>query len=98
MNHGKVRAMEQPEPITIDEFSVWTAENIVSVTVADEDGGSHTEYEFDLTQYGKDEYIHGMIDQNASLEGQLTDAQLALCELYEMIASTETAELLEGDE
>ena len=96
-NHGRVRATQKPEVITIDDYSVWVAKNIVSVTVADE-AGDHTEWEYDLTQYGKDEYIRGMIDQNASLDEQLTDAQIALCELYEMIASAETAELLEGDE
>ena len=78
LNHGKVRAGERPENIKIDEFSVWVAENITEVTVPSEDGQTHTEYEFDLKQYDKDEYIH-------SMDEQLTDAQLALCDLYEMI-------------
>ena len=77
LNHGKVRAAEAPESLVIDEYSVWIAENITEVTVTDEQG-THTEYEFDLKQYDKDEYIHAMDDQ-------LTDAQLALCELYEII-------------
>lgn len=78
MNHGKVRAAEAPENIVIDDYSVWIAENVHEVTVPDEDGQTRTEYEFDLKQYGKDEYIHQM-------DEQLTDAQLALCELYEII-------------
>ena len=78
LNHGRVRAGERPENIKIDEFSVWVSENITEVTVLGEDGQSHTEYEFDLKQYDKDEYIH-------SMDEQLTDAQLALCDLYEMI-------------
>lgn len=77
VNLGKVRAAEAPENMVIDEYSVWIAENITEVTVTDEQG-THTEYEFDLKQYDKDEYIHAMDDQ-------LTDAQLALCELYEII-------------
>ena len=77
VNLGKVRAAEAPENMVIDEFSVWIAENITEVTVTDEHG-TRTEYEFDLKQYDKDEYIHAMDDQ-------LTDAQLALCELYEII-------------
>lgn len=77
VNLGKVRAAEAPESLVIDEYSVWIAENITEVTVTDEQG-THTEYEFDLKQYDKDEYIHAMDDQ-------LTDAQLALCELYEII-------------
>lgn len=94
LNHGKVRATEQPEPITIDEYSVWVAEHITPVTVADENGGNHTEYEFDLFQYEKDEYIHGMIDKNASLEAALDDTMLALCDVYEMIVPSE----MEGGE
>lgn len=78
VNHGKVRAAEAPENIVIDDYSVWIAENVHEVTVPDEDGQTRTEYEFDLKQYGKDEYIHQM-------DEQLTDAQLALCELYEII-------------
>ena len=78
LNHGKVRANEQPEEIVIDESSVWIAENITTVIVPDEDGQTRTEYEYDLKQYEKDEYIHEM-------DSQLTDAQMALCDLYEMI-------------
>lgn len=78
VNYGKVRAAEAPENIVIDEFSVWIAENITTVTVPDEEGHTRTEYEYDLKQYPKDEYIH-------SMDEQLTDAQLALCDLYEMI-------------
>ena len=78
VNHGKVRAAEAPENIVIDEFSVWIAENITTVTVPTEEGETRIEYEFDLKQYEKDEYIHQM-------DEQLTDAQLALCDLYEMI-------------
>ena len=78
LNHGKVQATTEPKNIVIDEYSVWVADNITTVTVPDEDGQSHTEYRFDLKQYGKDEYIY-------SMDEQLTDAQMALCDLYEMI-------------
>lgn len=79
INHGTVRSMIQPEERVIDDFSVWTAENITTVTVEDEDGETHTEYEYTLKQYGKDEYI-------SQLDNQLTDTQLALCEVYELLA------------
>ena len=78
LNHGKVQATTEPQNIVIDEYSVWVADNITTVIVPDEDGQSHTEYRFDLKQYGKDEYIY-------SMDEQLTDAQMALCDLYEMI-------------
>lgn len=77
VEYGKTRSCEQPENLTIDEHSVWVAENIKVVHVPDEDG-THDEYEYDLKQYEKDEYIQGM-------DAQLTDAQMALCDLYEMI-------------
>ena len=35
--------------------------------------------------YTKDEYIKLMAEKNAELESQLTDTQLALCDVYEMI-------------
>lgn len=77
-NHGRVRSVIQPDTRVIDENSVWTAEDTASVTVTDE-GGAHTEYEYTLKQYAKDEYI-GVLDS------QLTDTQLALCDVYELIA------------
>lgn len=94
INHGTVRAMEKPEAITIDEKSVWVADNIVSVTVTD-DSGTRTEWQFGLKQYDKDEYIHIMIDNNATLESNLDDTMLALCEIYEMLDPSNDEE---GDE
>lgn len=86
-NHGKVRSSMQPKSVEIDEFSVWVASNIVPVTdegVDDQPG--FTGYEYDLIQYDKNEYIQMMDDKNASLEAQITDTQVALCEVYELMA------------
>lgn len=44
---------------------------------------SHTEYEFNQVRYTKDEYIKLIDERNTTLESQLTDTQLALCEIYE---------------
>lgn len=78
---------KQPEQKVIDDYSVWIAENITPVTEAgtDEQPG-FTGYEYDLTQYTKDEYIKMIDDRNASLEDQMTQAQEAMCEIYEMMA------------
>lgn len=84
--YGKVRSGQRPERKVIDDFSVWIAENIVPVTedgIDDQPG--FTGYEYDLTQYSKDEYINLIDDKNESLETQITDTQLALCEVYEML-------------
>ena len=86
MNHGLVRACERPEAVVVDEHSVWVASEIQSVTVPDETG-ELTEYEFTLVLFDKDEFIHGMIEKNESLEAQLTDTQLALCDVYELIVT-----------
>ncbi len=83
----KVRSTQQPEQKVIDDYSVWVAENITPVTESgsDEEPG-FVGYEYDLTQYTKDEYIKLIDDKNTSLEAQITDTQVALCEVYELMA------------
>ena len=82
--YQNVQSTIKPNEIEIDEFSVWVNKNISEITVTDENG-SHTEYEFNQTQYTKDEYIKLLNDNNKELEDKLTDTQLALCDVYEMI-------------
>lgn len=86
VNHGKVRSTVKPESMVIDEYSVWMNSNIQEIEVEDEvvtDDGkvekrTHIEYEYDMVQYTKDEVI---IAQSQ----QITDTQLALCEIYESL-------------
>ena len=42
-------------------------------------------FEFNMVQYTKDEFILQQAAENTSLSQQVTDMQLALCEVYEMI-------------
>lgn len=84
INHGRVQSTVKPKEIEIDEYSVWENTNISEITVTDENG-EHTEYEFNQTQYNKNEYIKLMSEQNKNLEDKLTDTQLALCDVYELI-------------
>ena len=85
--YGKVRSTQQPEPQQIDEYSVWVAENITPVSEpGTEEQPGFDGYEYDLTQYDKDEYIKMIDEKNTFLETQVTDTQLALCEVYEMLA------------
>ena len=75
----KVQSTVKPEPIEIDEYSVWVAENIQEVTVKDEEGQEHIEYEYELSQLTKDEYIlklHGAQEQ-LKVENDLALADLA---------------------
>jgi hypothetical protein len=82
IDHGKVRSTVAPEPMVVDEFSVWVHSN---VTPVEEDNGEETfvGFEYDMVQYDKDEYIKIITEKNQSVEAQLTDVQLALVELYE---------------
>lgn len=84
IEHGIVRAAVAPEAVIVDANSVWVSENIHEVTVQDEQG-TRTEYEFSLTQYTKDEYIRLLIQSNETLEMDIANTQLALCEVYEMM-------------
>lgn len=86
INYGKVRSTIKPESIVIDEFSVWQHTNIQSVS---ENVGKENEFvgfEYEMIQYDKDEFISNQAAENEVLQQQITDVQLALCEVYEMMA------------
>lgn len=84
INYGKVRSTVRPEQKVIDEYSVWVNTDVEVVAVSDEED-ERVEYEYTQTRYTKDEYIKLMDDKNTQLEEQLTDTQIALCDVYEMI-------------
>jgi len=85
--YGTVRSTKQPEPKVIDDYSVWVAENITAVSEEGTDDQPGFEgYEYTLTQYEKDEYIKIIDDKNESLETEMTQTQLALTEVYELMA------------
>lgn len=77
IDYGRQRSTVKPEPMVLDEHSVWIHTNIQAVeeTVGEE---VFSGYEFDMVQYTKDEYI-------SKLDDQLTDTQFALVEVYELI-------------
>ena len=75
-DYGTVQSAVRPEEKVVDEYSVWLNTDITQTA----DG-----WEYHLVQYTKDEYIKLMDEKNAALEEQLTDTQLALCDVYEMI-------------
>lgn len=82
IDYGTVRSTIKPNKVEIDEYSVWVNSNITEIVVQSEDE-SHTEYEFNQVRYTKDEYIKMIDERNSTLESQLNDTQLALCEIYE---------------
>lgn len=82
IEHGKARSTVSPEPLVVDEHSVWVHPNITPVeeTIGEE---TFSGFEYDMIQYEKDEYIRIMAEKNQTMETQMTDTQLALIELYE---------------
>lgn len=80
VDHGIVKSAVKPDEKVIDDYSVWLATDIIS-----DDDGERTEFEYHLIQYTKDEYTKLIDEKNAELEEQLTDTQLALCDVYEMM-------------
>lgn len=83
INHGKVRSTEKPERMVIDEYSVWIHEDIKEIEVPNEPNDesevkTHIEYEYLMVQYDKNEYIMNQAQQ-------ITDTEMALCEIYESL-------------
>lgn len=82
---GKVRSTVKPEAMVIDDFSVWVCTDIQEVT----ESTGETEfkgYEYGMVQYGKDEFILAQAAENADMKQKVTDTQLALVEVYELMA------------
>lgn len=82
IDYEKVRSTVKPKNVEIDEYSVWVNTDIQEIQVQTEDE-IHREYEFSQVRYDKDEYIKLIDERNSTLEAQLTDTQLALCEIFE---------------
>jgi len=67
IDYGKVRSTAAPEPMVIDEFSVWVHSNITPV---EEDNGEETfvGFEYGMVQYDKDEYIKIITEKSKTTE------------------------------
>lgn len=83
IDYGKTHSTEIPPAVDVKETLVFVAENVEEETIEQEDGSTITGYVFDYYAYDKNEYIKMISEKNEDLEAQLTDTQLALCEIYE---------------
>lgn len=84
--YGTQRSTVKPENVEITESRVFRYEDITEIKVKNPESDDEiTMYEFTLTEYDKDEYIRIQAEKNASLEEQMTQAQEAMCEIYEMM-------------
>ena len=84
-NYGLQRSAVEPKAVEITESKVFVATDIEQVTLT-MDEQEVQEYQFNLVEYDKDEYIKIISEKNEELEKQMTDTQLALCDVYEMLA------------
>lgn len=84
-NYGLQRSAVEPKAVEITESKVFVATDIEQVTVT-MDEQEVQEYQFNLVEYDKDEYIKIISEKNEELEQQMTDTQFALCDVYEMLA------------
>ena|GEM_PF-450541 len=78
-DYGRVRSTVAPEPMVIDEFSVWIHKNITEVS---ENVGEENEfigYEYDMIQYEKDEFFELVFKENKELiqENELNKQAIA---------------------
>lgn len=85
MNIIMVRSVIKPKKIEILKNKVFVSSNITEVE-KNFDDETYTEYEYELIEYSKDEYIKLLVQKNAELENSLTETQLALCEIYEGVS------------
>ena len=79
-------SLQQAQPLIVNKDTVYVHTNIVQST--DEDGNVVDNlYVYDEVQYTKDEYIKLISDKNETLEKEVIETQLALCELYESLGA-----------
>lgn len=81
---GKQKSTVRPQDVEILETKVFIASNIEEATDTIGEEGFNG-FQFDLTEYSKDEYIRLLDTKNQSLESQIVNAYLALCDVYESV-------------
>lgn len=76
---------EQAVELIVGIDTVYVHDDIQLLKKEDGHGNPVEVYQYHEVQYDKDEYIKVISEKNVSLEKQVTDTQLALCEVYEML-------------
>ena len=65
VDYGKVRSTVKPEPIVIDDFSVWQHTNIQDVSENVGEENEFVGFEYNMIQFTKDEFILQQAAHNA---------------------------------
>lgn len=79
VDYGKVRSTVKPEPIVIDEFSVWQNTNIQAISENVGEENEFVGFEYNMIQFTKDEFILQQAAHNAEL-GELVNTILGVNE------------------
>lgn len=82
-DYGTVRSAVRPEPVKVDEYSVWKHTDIREIAENVGEENEFVGYEYNMVRYDKNEFIKKQISESAELSEQITNTQLALCELCE---------------
>lgn len=82
-DYGKVISSVIPPEQYIDDYSVWIATEIKPITAQILEDKPFNGYEYNLVQYDKNEYIDMLSNRYKNLEDEISDIELAMCDLYE---------------
>lgn len=86
IDYGLQRSTIEPQAIEILETKVFVASNVTPVNEqGTEEQPGFVGFEFNLSEYTKDEYIRVQAEKNQSLEEEVTSTQIALCDVYELL-------------
>ena len=76
----------EPEKVTVYPTSVVVVKTCKEVEVRDEQSKeTQTKFQCDVEMYDVSEYIDMIQKDNSSLNQQVTDCQVALAEVYELV-------------
>ena len=81
-DYGLQRNAVKPSEREFTETKVFVYTDIKEVVESSENGDINL-FEFNMIEYDKDEFIELLSDKNKSLESEITEIQLALCDVYE---------------
>ena len=81
-DYGLQRSAVKPSEREFTETKVFVYTDIKEVVESSESGDINL-FEFNMIEYDKDEFIELLSDKDKSLESEITEIQLALCDVYE---------------
>lgn len=76
----------EPKEFEINPYKVFITKNVQVVennSGVDEEKTVETFYQYDLYEYTHEEYIDILRETNETLQQEVLDTQMALCDIYE---------------